>query len=185
MGHLLAWTQQHTWLGLLWRGDLDFEPMVRSRLAGAKAQFATFAGVVESRSLPLATAAEAFEAKVDSYMATARWLWGTSTLPRDIVDEAYDAWARGLLGGAPWRNRGMAAIEIGWFLDGVARALLDIALRTVRLWALPDSQFYKQAFLRGIKVGGRSWASASGAALASHGLPDLPEWGSGGASVED
>ena len=74
-GCRLAFVDAHRWLGVLWPSSLDFRPYLLSRLHAASAAMAQLAGMVSSAMLPWYVACELFETKVDSLLASGRWLF--------------------------------------------------------------------------------------------------------------
>jgi len=70
---------------------------------------------------------------------------------------------------------------VGLSLSGDARAVLDICRRRVRVYFLPENDFYQRAFVHGLAAGGRSWAALSGAVLRAFGILDWPAWDTGAA----
>ncbi|CAK0839598.1 unnamed protein product [Prorocentrum cordatum] len=93
-------------------------------------------------------------------------------------------WAKAFLGGASWRNSGVAALEMGLSLGGGAQAVLDLCRRRVRLHLLPENNFYRCAFLRGAAGGAQCWAVRSSDLLRVYGVPDWPQWAVPGAQLD-
>ena len=136
----LGVVQVHKWLGLPWRGDLDLRAMCRVRLAAAAAQVASLAGQVASGDVPLAVAASIFDMKIEGGLRFGRWLWCVGEGSVLAMDEAYQGWARALLGAPPWRTSAVAEAELGWTVSGAGRGVIDVARRRVGLWALPEGE---------------------------------------------
>ncbi len=134
---------QHKWLGLLWRPDLYLSHAWKERLAAAEEVCSSLIGLVAAGRVPRPDALQAFEAKVEGTVASARWLWSTADGALEALTRANAKWSKALLGGVPWRNTGVAALELGWSLDGASRAVLDICRRRARLFALPASDFFR------------------------------------------
>ncbi|CAK0797568.1 unnamed protein product, partial [Prorocentrum cordatum] len=172
-------------MGLLWRPHLDFEPMLQSRLALAEAACTSVVGLIVLGQFPLSVALEAFHAKVDSTLCFSRWLWCIAPGALHALDEAYERWAEAFLGGASWRNSGVAALEMGLSLGGGAQAVLDLCRRRARLHLLPENDFYRCAFLRGAAGGAQCWAVRSSDLLRVYGVPDWPQWAVPGAQLDD
>ncbi|CAK0815216.1 unnamed protein product [Prorocentrum cordatum] len=184
LGVPLSFAPKHKWLGLLWRPDLDFEPMLQSRLALAGAACTSVVGLIALGQLPLSVALEAFHAKVDSTLCFSRWLWCIAPGALHALDEAYERWAKAFLGGASWRNSGAAALEMGLSLGGGAQAVLDPCRRRARPHLLPENDFYRCASLRAAG-GAQCWAVRSSDLLRVYGVPDWPQWAVPGAQLKD
>ena len=96
-----------------------------------------------------------------------------------ILGNMYNGWARGIVGGSFWNNAAVASVEVGWELSGSGRVVLAVAVRRSKLWALPDDDFYKIAFLGDHQIVGSSGENVSLAILARWGILDWPVWVSG------
>ncbi|CAK0888450.1 unnamed protein product, partial [Prorocentrum cordatum] len=165
----LGLVQVHKWLGLPWRGDLDLGAMCRMRLAAAAAQ-------VASGDVPLPVAASIFDMKIEGGLRFGRWLWCVGEGSAEAVDEAYQSWARALLGAPPWRTSMVAEAELGWTVSGAGRGVIDVARRRAGPWALQEGDLYRAVFQAAHGWTGLSWASRSLALLASWGVDDWPGW---------
>ena len=114
----LEGVDQHRWLGLLWRVDLDLLPALRSRCAGLVGTVASPAGLVSCGLLPLALAVDLFESKVDGAVRFGRWLLVTKAGAEQLLGTVYENWAKALLSSPPWRSGVIASAELGWAYGG-------------------------------------------------------------------
>ena len=178
----LSERQQHKWLGLQWRVDLNLLPALKTRVAQVDGLVASLAGMVACQSLPLAMAVDMFESRVDGSLRFGRWLLVTADGARELLDRAFENWSRALVGSHFWRSGVIAGGELGWYVGGFMRGLLDMAKRRARLFCLPDGDFYKRVFLEAHGCRGLTWANKSKALLAEFGLPDFPAWSDSGGS---
>ncbi|CAE8622071.1 unnamed protein product [Polarella glacialis] len=164
----------HRWLGIPFDARLCFRRVLQERLRLASGEFAALPGLLESRVAPLHFALELFEAKVDSVVAFARWLFCMVPDAKDLLDAQYETWAKQLLGVPSWKNGAVARCELGWGLSGYARALLAVAMRRAALWRLPDDDLYKSVFVAGHGVTTSSWAKCSLDSSQAVGIVDWP-----------
>ena len=67
----------HKWLGAMWSPSLDFAADLHARLGCADAVMVQLVGLVSANILPITLAMELFVIKVDSMLASQRWLWIT------------------------------------------------------------------------------------------------------------
>ena len=178
----LHMVRQHRYLGVMWPADLNFLAALHACLQTAESAFKPLLSLVTERALPLPMAMVVFEAKVDATLFC-RWLWILPEAPA-IINGAYERWARLLLGGDAWRNAAVATSEVGWRISGQARIVQVVALRRARLFALPEEDFYRRAFIRAAGGGRTTWASKSKALLEEWVLLDWPEWSRSSGSYE-
>ena len=159
------------WLGVLWRGDLDFLPQLQSQIRSAKVEMLKLGGLVQA-GFPLSVAVVAFEGKVDSKLQHARWLHVMPTIAENTLDAEYSSWARQLLGLPTWASGEVARAELGWRLTGFARSIRAAASRRASLWN--DMGLAGQYFRRGHHSPGRTWAKVSLETLTAWDVPDFP-----------
>ena len=171
--------REHKWLGLLWRSDLNLLPSLHRSIGIASGRLAQLTSMVHSMDLPLSIALIHFSSKVEGTMRFGRWLTSCNEEALQLLDDTYEAWAKSLLGGQPWRNGVIAEVELGWPLTGAGRAVVDIALHRSKLWLLPDGDIYKSVFYNGHQHGCISWSSSSLEVLQKWGIDDFPEMQSG------
>ena len=76
--------------------------------------------------------------KVEGVLAVNRRLYSVMAPNAEIVlNELFDRFARALVGMPPWQPSCWAHWELGWGLQGFARAVLDTACRRARIQAWP------------------------------------------------
>ena len=168
----------HKYLGILWPGDLVFTPALLQCICVASCLVATIAGLVQSASLPLCFASALFEAKVEGYLRYSRWLLAIAPGAAQVFNDAYDSWARQLLGSQPWRSAAVARGELGWVVSGMLQAVVDVAMRRARLWSLPVGDFYRTVFtLGGAAHAPTTWYSLSKSLLLEYNVPDIVDLG--------
>ena len=142
----------------------------------AGAHVISIVGLLETGGLPFAFGLLLFESVGDGYLRFGRWLLATSPGAKELFNNAFEKWARQLVGAPPWRSGAIASFECGWQLDGFSRAIVDVALRRARLWLLPREDFYAALFRTCSESNcGPSWARASLEILPDGGVPDLPD----------
>ena len=173
-GCRLAFVDAHRWLGVLWPSSLDFRPYLLSRLHAASSAMAQLAGMVSSAMLPWYVACELFETKVDSLLASGRWLFCLVTDAEPLINEHYERWARLLLGADPWRNPATCMSDVGWQVSGFARVVRAIALRRASLWLRGASYWHASFFLLSPGVEG-SWGARSASLLRGWSVLDWPD----------
>lgn len=167
---LVKMVRRQRLLGLLWPADLDFLPALMACINTAEGVFKELASLVAARAIPLATAVQLFETKVDSILFFGRWLW-MDDLEMQNLESTFNRWAKTLLGGDPWRNDSVATGEMGWSLSGSARVVLDVALRKARVLQLDEGDYYK--LITTITVEGtNSWSNCSSKLLYSWGVAE-------------
>ena len=167
---------RHKWLGLVWPANLDFASALESALQKGNQLVADIVSLLDSGGLPLCFALCLFDAKVEGSVRFGRWLLATAPGALDRYDAAYDRWACALLQSPPWRSAAIAHLELGWTLCGRHRAILDIAGRRARLWALPEGDIYGEVFIKSHAVP-LSWARKSLSLLEERDIPDYPDAG--------
>ncbi|CAK0880182.1 unnamed protein product [Prorocentrum cordatum] len=168
--------EQHLWLGLRWQHEQNFLPLLNQRLAAAGAQCASLAGLVANGGVPLAVAMATFEMVIEGSFRFGRWLLAVAPGASEVLNAAYEGWARSFIGAPPWRNAMVAASELGWPLSGAGRAAVDVAVRRATLWALPEDDLYGAVFRGSQAAGHPSWARASLCLLQDWGVEDWPIW---------
>jgi len=146
------------------------------RLGAASSQVASLAGHVARRDLPLAAAEAIFEAQIEGGLRFGRWLWAVDEASGAAHDASRERWAQLLLGLPPWRGRQVALGELGWVRSGAGTAAEEVAARRASLWALPDTDLYREVFLLAHGDVGRTWAQASLDLILKWSLPDWPVW---------
>lgn len=171
----LTWTRQQKWLGILWDACLVFTAALTQKIACGGAMVADLAGLVLSRTIPLALGLELFESKVEGFMRFGRWLLVLCPNAESLLNAAYESWARALAGSPHWRSGVIAAGELGWLINGFGRGVLDVAKRRAKYWNLEDSDFHKILFVSS-QTCSTSWAYRSLALLSSLELADWPDW---------
>ena len=180
----LAFSSQHKWLGFLLRPDLDLRPALLSRIRAAESKFLELSGLVSCGILPLWLALDMFETKVDGVLRPGRWLLAIAWDAKTSYNDAFESWARSLLGSQRWRSGAVATGELGWRLSGFDRAIVDLASRRARLWNLPACDLYAGVFRAAHGWPGATWSKVSLALLDDHGILDWPCWAGPGSSVK-
>ena len=132
------------WLGLPWPINLNFTCGLEERIGIAGQSFATLAGLVADRSLPLPLAIVIFRGKVDGVLQFGRWLLAFSPGASERLDEVYASWARGLFGAPSWRNGAVAQWELGWSQSGYARAVASVASRRAAVQCWPEGDVLRR-----------------------------------------
>ncbi len=94
----------------------------------------------------------------------------------EVLDKAYERWARALLSSPHWRSGLVASGELGWHLSGYMRGLVDMGKKRAQLWQLGVGDLYGRVFRMAHSVEGPTWAKKSLGLLAAYGLPDFPPW---------
>ena len=89
-----------------------------------------------------------------------------------MYNNAFDEWARALIGSPKWRSAAAAASEFGWRLSGFGRALVDMAVRRARLFALPTDDIYRKVCVYAHDATEQTWAKRNRALLLSRGIQD-------------
>ena len=168
----LSFKDEKLWLGVLWRGDLDFGPQLRAQVRSAGLEMMKLAGLTAA-GFPLPVAVSAFEGKVDSKLQHARWLHILVEGAEAMLDQQFKGWARQMLGLPRWASSAAVQLDLGWGLSGYARSLRAAAGRRAALWT--DTGLAGHYFRRGHSSPGRTWAKASLQALEEWGIPDFPE----------
>ena len=125
---VLSWKSTHRWLGLQWREDGDLSAHAAMTIAACSVLVTLLAQLVAKATVPMAVILLLFTVKVESKLRFGRWLWGSTQQGMQLLDDAYHAWAKQLLGIDIWKNGDVAAGELGWAVSGGARAVYDIAL---------------------------------------------------------
>jgi hypothetical protein len=125
---------QKKWLGVPWSMSLDFRPFLDKQLGASRREMARLSGLSEAGALPLPLAVVAFEAKVDSQLQYARWLHVLVEGAEELLDSAFEDWARAFFKAPPYGTAALFRAELGWALTGFARSVRAAALRRAVLW---------------------------------------------------
>lgn len=128
-----------------------------------------------ANTLPLPLGILLFETKVENSLRFGRWLWGIHTEARAALDEAYSTWARAFLSSASWRNCNVALAEMGWFMSGSGRCVLDVALQLARLWRAGSFSLAGTFLISSLDSNG-SWSNTATRLLSEWGVLDWPSW---------
>ena len=166
----------HRWLGLPWPEQLDWGTLVSAKLAAASATVASLCGLLDRSVAPLCIVLQLFELKVESCLRFARWLWAASATACDLLDGAYQKWARALMGANQWRNWAICFGELGWLMTGAARVVRDIAFRRKYFWCQQSTTLAGKVFASAQSLPGDTWANCSLKLLTFWGIQDWPEW---------
>ena len=134
----LSVVSAHRWLGTLWPDSLDFSGTLQSRLQHCGVVVSQLAGLVSLGVVTWPALCELFESKVDSLLDLGRWLFIMVEGAEQIVCEAYERWARTLLGAEWYRNAGTCSSELGCTMSGFHRIVLAVAMRRAKLWLSAD-----------------------------------------------
>ncbi len=159
-GEQLSVVSVHRWLGILWPDSLDFSGVLRSRLQLCGTSVSQLAGLVQMGAVSWPALCELFESKVDSLMDMGRWLFIMVEDAEKLVCEAYDRWARTLLGAEWYRNAGTCSSELGWSMSGYHRIVLAVAMRRAKLWSSGDGDWHRSFFIRATELD-CGWAAKS------------------------
>ena len=172
----------HKWLGVLWSCRLVFYAELCAKIAIASMTVSVLAGLSAANVLPIHLAIPMFETKVDSLVGFSRWLFIGSPEAEERLNETYRSWARALLGAGAWRNGDISSSELGWFVSGFGRAVLDAAMRRARILQFPDEDIYKTVHVLAFQHDS-GWAHLCRKTLQAWGVPDWAEWAGEGATL--
>jgi hypothetical protein len=172
----LSWVQTHKWLGVQWTCAGNWNLLAQARIAAATADVAALAGLTRNKTIPISLALRMFDAKVEGSMRFSRWLWGASPELLTLADDAYNRWARTLLGAEPWRCGDVASAELGWHITGAGRCLIDVVAKRTTWWTASSSDPHALIFRMGHSLPGDTWSKLSAALLDTWGILDWPQW---------
>ena len=167
----------HRWLGWMWTEDGGALETLQARLHAASGVFSTLAGLCSSNVVPLPFVLKLFEGKVDACMRPGRWLFAVlATDAAQILDDAYARWARILLGVPSWMPAHAVFWELGWSLSGMARAVLDVAMRRARMQCWDSDDLFRRIFdAASHSATDDTWSSKSLRLLREWGIRDFCE----------
>ena len=160
----------HKWLGWIWTEAGGVEETLNAKVQVSSGVFASLAGLCTSGVIPLPFALKLFEGKVDACLRPGRWLFAAlAPHASQVLDQLYAKWGRILLGVPPWMPAHAVFWELGWTLSGMARAVLDIAVRRARVQCWDKNDLYRRIFDTASHSNVFCWATRS--------LQILQEWG--------
>lgn len=171
----MALVSVHKWLGLLWDSGLNFAKHASSALSAQSCKVSVLAGLVSAGLLPLPVAALLFECKVEGSLRFGRWLWGIEPTAREAFDSYLASWAKSLLGSDHWRSSDVALAELGWFLSGSGRCVLDVAAKLALLCTMNRDSLVGDFFAE-VRSYQASWASRASRLIEQWGLLDWQTW---------
>ncbi|CAE7431354.1 unnamed protein product, partial [Symbiodinium sp. CCMP2456] len=127
-------------------------------------------GWLWTEAIPLPFALNIFEGKVDACMRPGRWVYAVLVPDATrILDDAYDRWAKILLGVPAWLPAHAVVWELGWPLSGMARAVFDVAVKRTRIQCWPADDLYRRVF--------ETTAQSTAACWSTRSLQLLHDWG--------
>ena len=173
-------TDPKRWLGWMWDHTGGASVTMHASIGTARRAFAPLCGLVTSNALPLPLAVPIIASIAEGRLAQGRWLYVVAEEAETALNALQATWARALLGADFWRGATISRWEVGYVITGMGHAVLDMARRRARLWLLPDSDFYKGAFLRAMSADAPTWSRLSQTILQTWGVPEFYEskdWG--------
>ncbi len=153
-----------------------FTGHMKSAVAVCSSIVSLLCGLLRHGKVPICMIRLVFVLKVESKLRFARWLWAAEPGALVLLTDVYKSWALQLMDADPWRCAEICVSELGWQLDGGARAVKDIALKRAYFWYQADSSLAGHAFVRGHLSPGDTWAKRSLGILRGCGILDWPEW---------
>ena len=94
-----------------------------------------------------------------------------------IMSDAYDRWARELLGAPPFNNAEVCKAEIGWNLSAEGKAVYEAALVRCVFWKQSRDTLAGHHLFEA-HVTAENWVKISLARIEQWGILDWPEWAS-------
>ena len=105
-----------------------------------------FTGLAQLGVVSWSALCELFESKVDSLMDMGWWLFIMVDDADSLVGDAYNRWARVLIGADWFRNAGTCSSELGWKMSGFQRVVLAFAMRRAKLWSSAADDWHRSFF---------------------------------------
>eukprot|EP00435_Cladocopium_sp_Y103_P034642 s2414_g9.t1 len=178
------WANTHKWLGVTLTSSGCMAAHVTKCCCACSCAVQVLCALVKAERIPLAIACVIFNLKIEPVLRFARWLWGMDEEALQISGNAYNHWARLLLGMPPYRNAEICKAELGWNISVEAQAVYEAALVRKAFWLQSHETLAGYCFCQAHTTGTNNWAQISLARLEHWRILDWPVWAAGYASVK-